>query len=369
MSDANVPVKSLFDYVCELPAYTELDYEYQQNWFANEFQNLQGGCSAAAKNIGGDIVVARNLDFNISNKSAYVVRTAVPGFYKTVGVSYVPWFGPDYKDAVVEGVPADFAKIVPFFTCDILNEKGFYIEADMRTEEFHDGVPRYKCNGLNPGGDRVSAIAFLRYAAERVATIDELLELLKKVDYYSLSAPGIEWGFSYMVADSTGNFGVLEIAGDKVYFNQYHPCHTNCYVTPELAANQLYPGGLGRYHTLMANYFKATDEQGMQDLIDLVKCSTQNTDMDGCAYDWRFEQFNPSAGIDYAMLTNPANQDMIREEVVKYNAWLNSLSRQEKQDKNSIWESTLSTRTNVMKGTMRVRFYEDESRVVNLKVE
>ena len=32
-------------------------------------------------------------------------------------------------------------------------------------------------------------------------------------------------------------------------------------------------------------------------------------------------------------------------------------------------ESPCPTRTNVMKGTMRIRFYEDESRVVNLKVE
>lgn len=369
MSDANIPVTSVFDYVCELPAYTELDYDYQQNWFANEFQNLQGGCSGVVKSVGGETVIARNLDFNISNKSAYIVRTAVPGFYKTVGVTYVPWFGPDYKDVVAEGVPADFAKIAPFFSCDILNEKGFYIEADMRTEEFHDGKPRYKNYGLNPGGERVSAIAFLRYAAERVATIDELLELLTKIDFYSLSAPGIEWGFAYIVADATGNYGVLEIAGDKVYFNQYQGVHTNLYVTPELGAHQLYPSGLGRYHTLQANYFKATDEQGMQDLIDLVKYSTQYSDMDGCAFDWRFEQFDPAAGIDYAKLTDPAMQDAIRQEVTKYCEWWKSLSRQEKQDQNSIWESTLSVRTNVMKGTMRIRFYEDEARVANLKVE
>jgi hypothetical protein len=369
MSDSNIPVSSPFDYVCEVPTYTELDYDYQQNWFANEFQNLHGGCSAAVKSINGETIIARNLDFNISNKSAYVVRTAVPGFHKTVGMCYVPWFGPDYKEAVTEGIPADFAKIVPFFCCDILNEKGFYIEANMRTEEYIDGKPRYKNYGLNPGGPRVSAIAFLRYAAERCATIDELLELLKEIDFYSLSAPGIEWGFAYVVADKTGNFGVLEIAGDKVYFNQYQGVQANMYVTPELGLNQQFRNGLGRYHTLMANYFKANSEQGMQDLIDLVKYSTQYSDMEHCAFDWRHEQYDPAQGIDYAMLTDATKQDLIRTEVEKYRDWWKSLSRQEKQDLNSIWESTLCTRTNVMQGTMRVRFYEDEERVLNLKVE
>ncbi len=368
MSDANVPVKPLFDYVCELPTYTRLDYDYQADFYENEFSKLSGGCSCAAKPIDGETVVVRNLDFNVSNKSAYIVRTEVPGFHKTVGVCYVPWFGPDYTEAVEDGVPADFAKIVPFFCCDILNEKGFYIEADMRTEEFHDGVPRYKNAGLNPGGDRISAIAFLRYAAERCATIDELLELLETLDFFSLSAPGIEWGFAYMVADATGNFGVLEIAGDKVHFNQYQPAHTNSYITPELAENQLYRSGLGRYHTLMANYFKADDEQGMQDLIDLVRYSSQYEDPKGCAFDWRHEYYSAAEGIDYARVMDPHNQPELVAAQEKFVAEWKAMSRQEKQDLNSIWETTLSVRTNVMKRTMRIRFYEDEGRVLELSI-
>lgn len=366
---ANIPVKKVFDYVCELPVYTELDYDYQANFFENEFKNLHGGCSCVAKSVNGETVIARNLDFNISNKSAYIIRTNVPNFYKTVGVCYIPWFGPDFTDAVKNGIDEDYSKILPFFTCDILNEKGFYIEADMRNEEFIDGKPRYKNYGLNPGGPRVSAIAFLRYAAERCATIDDLLKLLEEIDFYSLSAPGIEWGFAYMVADKTGNFGVLEIAGDKVYFNKYQGAHTNSYVTPELASHQRFKAGLGRYYTLMANYFKAKDEQGMQDLIDLVRYSSQYEDPEACAFDFRFEYNEPSSDIGYEELIDPAMQEKLMQAVNEYTDHVNSMTREEKQNANSIWESTLSTRTNIMKGTMNIRFYEDNDRQIEIKVQ
>ena len=369
MSTTKTQVKQIFDYVCEIPTYTELDYDYQRDFFENKFSGLSGGCSATAKRVNGEVVIARNLDFNISNKSAYVVRTEVPGFHKTVGMAYIPWFGPDFKDAVKDGLDDDFAKILPFFCCDILNDKGFYIEADMRNEE-HDenGKPRYKDYGLNPGKERVSAIAFLRYAAERCATIDDLLNLLKEIDFYSLSATNIDWGFSYVVADATGNFGVLEIAGDKVYFNQYHPCHTNSYVTPELAENQKLRSGWGRYNTLMANYFKATDEQGMLDLINLVRYTSQYEDRENCAFDWRHEYYDEAAGVTYDFLMDPANEDKVLAEVNAYTNEINAKTRQEKQDVNTYWESTLTVLTNVNKRTMRVRCYEDENRILNLTV-
>ena len=369
MAKPNIPVKRIFDYVCEIPTHTELDYEYQQYWFANEFQNLHGGCSAAVKTINGETIVARNLDFNISNKSAYVVRTAVPGSYKTVGMGYIPWFGPDYEDALENGLPDDYYRLLPFALSDMLNEKGLYIEIDMRTEEFHDGKPRYMNYGLNPGGERVSVFALMRYAVERCATVDEVLEMLKELDVYTVSADGIQWGFAYMVADATGNYGLIEIAGDKVHFIKNQPVQTNCYITPELAENQLYRSGLGRYHTLMANYFKANSEQGMQDLIDLVRYSTQYSDMDNCAFDWRHEEYDPAQGIDYAKVMDPACQDEIYAGHKKYSDWWKSLSRQEKQDLNTIWETAFSVITNVTKGTMRVRCFEDESLVLNLKVE
>ena len=368
MAETNISVKPVYDYVCELPLYKELDYEGQAYLYEHEFKNLQGGCSATVKSIDGETIVARNLDFNISNKSAYIIKTEVPGFYKTVGVSYVPWFGPDWKEAVEEGVSEEFAKIIPFFSCDILNEKGFYIQADMRTEEHHDGVPRYKNNGLNPGGERVSSIAFLRYAAERCATVDDVLELLKEIDFYSLAAPGIAWGFAYIVADATGNYGVLEIAGDKVYFNKYQPVHTNMYVTPELAKDQLYRTGLGRYYTLMANHFKAKDEQAMQDLIDLVRYSRQYEDPETCPFDWRHEYYDEKDGVVYEKVIDPANQAQLIASQQAECARQKKMTRQEKQDLNSIWETTLSVRTNVMKRTMRIRFYEDENRVVTLTI-
>lgn len=360
----NVLATKVFDYVCELPTYTELDYAAQAYFFENEFSkmNAHGGCSAAIKTIGGETIAARNLDFYISNKPAYIVRTEAPGAYKTVGVAYVPWFGPRYDEVLAEGVGEEFVKLYPFCCSDILNEKGLYIEINMRTEEFHDGKPRYCDHGLNPGKERVSAVAFVRYAAERCATIDEVLEMLGQIDYYSLSAPGIEWGFCYAMADATGNYGILEIAGDKVYFNKYQPVQTNMYIAPELAAGQLYKSGLGRYHTLMANLYKAKDEQGMQDLIDLVKYSTQYSDPATCAFDIRHEYYDPEQGIDYAAIMDPANQEMLQNEVDKYVAWWHSLSRQEMQDDGTIWETSISTCTNVTKRTMHVRFFEDEER-------
>jgi hypothetical protein len=360
----NVLPKKVFDYVFELPTYTELDYAGQADFFENEYSKVvgHGGCSAAMKTVNGETITARNLDFYISNRPAFVVRTEVPGAYKTVGTAYVPWFGPTYEETLAEGVAEKYTKLYPFCCSDILNEKGLYIELNMRTEEFHDGVPRYRDAGLNPGGERVSAISFVRYAAERCATVSDVLEMLKEIDYYSLSAAGTEWGFCYAIADATGNYGILEIAGDKVYFNQYQPVQTNMYLAPELAANQLYKSGLGRYNTLMANIHKVKSEQDMQKLIDLVQFSTQYTDPENCAFDVRHEYYDAAEGIDYAMLMDPANQEKLQEAIDKYVAWWHSLSRQEKQDDGTIWETSISTCTNVTKRTMHVRFFEDDER-------
>lgn len=75
-------------YFYEVGTYTSLDYQFVNNYFAEQNDNWGGGCSAISAVINGTRLVGRNMDLNISNKCAYVVKTNIPNKYETIGLAY-----------------------------------------------------------------------------------------------------------------------------------------------------------------------------------------------------------------------------------------------------------------------------------------
>ena len=132
----NIKGKVLTDYIIELPVFEEIDYE--KGLEIDKELCGQWGCSAIAKELdNGDTVVARSMDLFYSHKPGYIVRTAVDGFYKTVGISYSSFNGPTFEEVKERGITQEEALPIIFFTTDILNEKGLYIEGNMRSQQLN----------------------------------------------------------------------------------------------------------------------------------------------------------------------------------------------------------------------------------------
>ena len=87
--------------------YENVDYDAGDKFWKDNNDNWDdGGCTAVTKEISnGHRIVGRNMDLNISNKDAYVFRTNVEGFHKTINLAYTfRDYSPDYEDVKKSGV-------------------------------------------------------------------------------------------------------------------------------------------------------------------------------------------------------------------------------------------------------------------------
>lgn len=82
-----VQLKEVIPQVFETEIFTELDYKNANNIINSLFDSWQpAGCSAASKILpDGITIVGRNLDFFITNKPSFVVRTKNANGIKTWG--------------------------------------------------------------------------------------------------------------------------------------------------------------------------------------------------------------------------------------------------------------------------------------------
>ena len=359
----------IFDYVYDAGVYTKLDEEYADRYFLKNYDNYSGACSAIAKTLdNGETIVGRNMDLNIYNKCAYVVRTNVEGHYKTVGLMYTfRDVSPDYEEVKKKGLPSDFEKILPFMADDVLNEKGLYVEVNMRNGEYWpNGDPKFSCSGTNPESDkRVYMFELPRYIAENCATVDEAIEYVKTLDIYSKNG---YWNYCFIIADATGHYGLLELAMNQVIWEDYQPCQTNFYVNEILNYLEEFQCGNGRYDLLMNNIDSVKSEEDMLALMKRVNYYNMYSP-ETCEFDYRSESVSVLPFATYSVVTNPNLEDFVEEQMQILSKEVNSLTRQQQQDLNNYWESTFTEVINCNKKTIFVRFFEDDNRTLTLTVE
>ena len=134
MTESLIKGKVLADYIIELPVVTEIDYEAGLKKNVEKFGKF--GCSAVGKVVdNGDMVVGRSYDLFYGNNPAYIIRTNVEGFNKTVGLAYNSFDGRTFNEVKESGLTQEEILTLLFFTAEIMNEKGFYIEANMRPKQ------------------------------------------------------------------------------------------------------------------------------------------------------------------------------------------------------------------------------------------
>lgn len=366
-----VKVTKLSEGVYETDVYTSTNQAFY-DWFLKYiFSGNTGGCSAVAKTLeNGDTVVARNMDFYISNKPAFVVRTKEEGKYETMGLVYYDEFIPTADEVEKNGVPWIVHSLLPLFCQDVMNEEGLYVEVNMRYPEYSsEGELMFADTHTNPKSAVRACIAGINtQLCQNCATVKEAVDYVKKLDIYSPQSEDMNWNFCYILADATGDYGVLEVADNEVYFLDKEQIQTNFYLAKELYDKQRMKCGVGRYELLKAGIDDVKTQEEMFELIDSVSYAQSYT-YDNCNYDARSEYLGENPGWDYYYVTDEKNQAEVKEYLDEVAKTYKKMSRQELKDDGTYWESSYTTIANCTDKTMFVRFFEDDSNTIDLSFD
>ena len=233
---------------------------------AQSFQGKMPGCTCVAKKASnGDTLVGRNLDMDVTD-NAVVLVPAKAGKYRTMGVNYMFNNDKTYSDYLSRGEFSDEDILALATGCtDYLNEKGFFGETNMRS-----GDERFTVTSVNPGKPVIPEPYILPLLAANCATVRDAVEYLRNYDYCLPVFGGklSNWNFAFMIADASGEYGLIEIVNNKVYFNAYQPGQANYYINPPANAIEKYGMGYGRLE--LANKY-LPEAQTKEDMLKIME--------------------------------------------------------------------------------------------------
>ena len=358
--------EKVFDGVLDVGTYTKIDYSYEDKLNQTRFDNWSG-CTAIAKNIGDNTIIGRNMDMTISDKAAYIYRTDIDGKYKTLNLAYTHRdYSPDYSDAV-NGLDNDFYNYLPFISDDVLNEKGLYVEVNMRLGE----GSKFSCSGTNPGAEeRVYMFSLPIFIGLNAANIDEALDYVKTLDVYSMNG---YWNYSFLIADATGRYGVLEFSDNKYFWNEGQNAQANFYVTEELSMKNTFRAGVGRYNYVREHIDEVQSKEDMFNLMNDIRYS--QTYAADAKFDVRSEFVDSQATCgyendepwtyDYAMNDPEGKLADCIENIHKTYPY----STRDERKAAEVWESSFTEVVDIKNREIRVRFFEDNNRIYTLKFD
>ncbi len=404
-----VKVKPIFDHVYDAGTYTNLDEKAARAFFDTRYDLYRpAGCTAFAKTTRTEgTIVGRNLDFYASNYPQYFFRTKRKGMYKTIGLAYLNKDLPTNDEVKRFGVNSDYHKLLPIMAPDVMNEHGFYIEMNMRTDEYDkDGKSIFACSGTRSAKGlqselRLSAMLLPFFLAERCKNVDEALDYVKnRLDLYT-PAPGtaMPWNLCYIMADASGKYGLLEIAQNEVRFTQGGmpkqcdsgtlemrdgSAQANFYIDPGFAAQQRMKIGLGRYASVRKGWAGVETEA---DAFALMSSITYfQSYFPWSAFDNKTENVT-TVITDKAMLRKLGMKEKYLNKVwdtefvnehpeyvdayVRYNmpTIMKHLADGTLRDANSYWESAYTLVANCNKKTLLVRFTEENKKMIRFSFD
>ncbi|MCR5731749.1 MAG: linear amide C-N hydrolase [Sphaerochaetaceae bacterium] len=258
--------RDLGNYVIELPDFTDKkSWDIglaEANTYIDNGELHTIGCTAMAKrNSKGEVIFGRNMDLDISQSPAFVFKTTY-GKYTNVNVFYQPDFYLPYEEVQkLDEIDPLVRNMMQFAVCDSINEKGLYVEANMREKN-----EKLTCYGLHtsrgektradgtPWSElRASTMSVVQPVTQNCATVKEAIEYLNNsYDWYSPSfGPAVSnilnnANISYLVGDATGEYGLIEIAQDEISYIPYQYGHANFFITPKWNALDIPGSGVGR---------------------------------------------------------------------------------------------------------------------------
>ena len=365
----NISVKRIYDYVLDVGTITEIDYKAGDNLMSGDGdkdeddKTRDGGCSACVKTLDdGTTVAGRNMDLALSNKAAYVFKTAIPNCYETINLSYNTGFGPDYSDALKDGISSEFYKSLPFMSTDVMNSEGLYMELNLREDEYWaNGTNKFISSGTNPDAKQsVFLFELPIYVSLNCANVDEALEYINSLNLYTYGE-----SYSFMLADSSGHYGLLEVAQNKVVWNENQTCQTNFYVSPEFNKISELKIGCGRYNYIMEHIGGVKSKDDMFNLMNDLSYSNLYR-YPACKFDPLSELTGMKNNWTYDYVTDKKNREKMDQYLKSLKASFSDLSEQKKRDSESIYESVFTNIVDCNNKTISVRFFENNDETYTL---
>ncbi len=370
---AKIKGKVIARQVMELPVFTSVDYK--AGLALDEKMFGQYGCSAIVKTLpDGDTIVGRSMDLYYSHKPAYVIRTAVPGYLETVGLAYNPFIGPNFDVAEKEGLTAEEVLPALFFTTDIMNEKGLYIEGNMRPGQPEE-AGFAASSGTNPGAEyRMSIAGLIRFLGERAGSVEEAVALAKTVDVHGIKNGHMNWTGALYMCDATGHHGVLELVDNKLSWLDGQNAQTNFFLTPEYRKKMVYGSGVGRYAVLQNGIGAVKTEEDMFKLINKVSYS-QLLMKDEWTFDPRSDYTTDVESPELAMFGGTLKlKDAVAEENREFlYEMIRALGKIERvktidqlKDESTQWHSVFQLVANPKRRNLHVMFFEDPETIMDI---
>ena len=202
------------DYLIWLDDFKSADLEAAVSYAQVVSDSMEGGfCTACVKkNSAGEVLIGRNNDMEVSRDPAYIYTTSC-GKYKTLSLRFL---SPDlytYEQFKAEGYKdKEFINLLGFTATDAINSEGLYVEMNGREK----GDTFYN-TGTNPGKTRARVDMLPNLIAQNCATVKEAVEYVKnELDVFSTPVKDPEnlTEFAYLRGVATGDYGIMEIAGN-----------------------------------------------------------------------------------------------------------------------------------------------------------
>lgn len=336
-----------------------------------DFWDLNGGCSAASKRLSnGDLIFGRNMDLPMSTTPVHVFMTEF-GKYKTVNLQYFPGF-----DSKALGMDID--AVYPFISTDVMNEKGLYMQTNMRDGENF----RFSCAGTNPGKKRIFVACLGQYVCSRCATVDEAIAMIKDLDVYTGCNPleelkSFNWPFVWNMGDANGNRAIVEFAQNEVSVVRDNDVHTNFFITDKWKKIETHKCGVGRYDFLKQGLGGVNTETDMHKLLETVyywkMYEDSAVDPRKIPFDVRTEwvgffKVNDKGELDDVngnddnctsdWILDPKNEDDVYKLIQQRSQTLVTTDVDSLRKHGYCWKSVLHVVTNCTQKKMTVSFYE-----------
>jgi len=265
----------LGNYIIFLKENNDVNMEAASELILNLIPSPVGGCTAAAKHDkNGNVIIGRNNDLPPTQYPAFISQNNI-GKYKTLSITNVGSTfgllsnGVTYEKLLKEGKLNDTVyDAIPLIATDVFNEKGLYIEYNIRNRE--EGLTNY---GTNPGKPTASVITIPLLVASNCANVTEALDFIRnKYNWISLMERNgnakVGVNVAFMIGDSEGEFGLIEIANDKIQYLPYYPAHSNYYLAPFFSTATEIADGEGRLQAVYSGLREAQTEEEMQKLLE-----------------------------------------------------------------------------------------------------
>ena len=258
--------KDLGNYVIELPDFDDPKVleigRIAGNAVADHGESPYFGCTSMIKrNKKGEIIAGRNMDLDISQSPAYVFKTTM-GKYNNFCVSYSPGFYKSYAEIQqMEEIDPTMAAMMMMSACDCINEKGLYIEVNLReyTKELccygmHSSRGEKTRDDGTPWSElRCCITAVCQLVSQNCATVQEAVKFINNsYDWYTIApAAGQSLAVNnnnlcWLIGDATGEYGLIEFAQDQINYIPYQFGQANYYITPKWNALETDGPGHGR---------------------------------------------------------------------------------------------------------------------------